>query len=167
MKRIWMTAVLCLFVVQSIPFGWAEETEFGVAPPFTLRDVKGKEIRLSDFKSQVIYLDFWGTWCPPCVEETPHLNALYQEYTDQGFVVMGVALGDTKKTLERYVDKMKVTYPVALGDTQIVQDYKGIIFLPTAFLIDRKGMIRRKLFGYKEKEEIEQLVLPLLEEKTE
>lgn len=142
----------------------AGDTHLEKAPAFRLDGLSGQEIRLEDFQGKVIYLDFWGTWCPPCVEETPHLISLYHTYKEKGFVVVGVSLGDTTKSLKHYVEEMEVTYPVALGTHEIIQDYKGILFLPTAFLIDRKGYIRRKLFGYKEKEEMEQLILPLLEE---
>ena len=135
------------------------------APPFSLSSPKGEKIELKDFSGKVVYLDFWGAWCPPCIEETPHLVSLYNTYKEKGFVVIGISLGDSEKSLLRFMEKMQILYPVVLGDDKIIQAYQGVVFLPTAFLIDRKGFIRRKLFGYREKEEIEQLILPLLEEK--
>lgn len=147
------------------PFSWGEPN-LQKAPSFELLNPEGETVHFEDFAGKVMYLDFWGTWCPPCIEETPHLNAVYQAYKEKGFVVVGIALGDSKYSVQRYVKKMNVLYPVVLGDDKVIRDYRGIIFLPTAFLIDREGYIRRKLFGYKEKEEIERLILPLLEEEN-
>lgn len=161
-REIFLSGAIALF---SIPIAWGEEVVFQKAAPFELQTPKGERAALEDFSGKVIYLDFWGAWCPPCIEEVPHLLSLYHQYRDKGFVVVGVSLGDSKRSLLRFMEKMKVDYPVVLGDDTIIQDYQGVVFLPTAFVIDRQGRIRRKLFGYKEKEEIERIILPLLEEK--
>jgi len=142
----------------------ATAENFEKAPSFHLEDLTGKIVKLGDFSGKVVYLDFWGTWCPPCIEETPHLIELYKRYQDKGFVVVGISLGESQRSVENFVKKMKVPYPVLFGDEEVVDNYHGIAFLPTAFVIDRKGFIRRKIFGYRDKEEIEQLILPLLGE---
>ena len=143
----------------------AEGGPFQKAAPFKLQTPKGETVSLEEFAGKVVYLDFWGSWCPPCVEEVPHLIALYDQYKEKGFVVIGIALGDSKKSLLHFIEKKKVPYPVVLGEDSLLEAYRGVVFLPTAFVIDRKGFIRRKLFGYREKEEIEQIIRPLLEEK--
>lgn len=145
-------------------FSWGDP-ELQKAPSFSLPRLDGNTVHLEDFSGKVVYLDFWGAWCPPCIEEVPHLVSLYNTYKEKGLVIVGVSLGDSKRSLEHFVKEKQVTYPVVLGDDKIIEDYRGIVFLPTAFLIDRKGFMRRKLFGYKEKEELEQLILPLLEER--
>ena len=155
-----------LFCLLALSASWAAgEAAPQKAPSFKLSNPKGEPVASQDFAGKVIYLDFWGSWCPPCIEEIPHLVSLYNTYREKGLVVVGVSLGDSKKALLQFMEKMKVTYPVVLGDDQIIQEYRGVMFLPTAFVIDRKGFIRRKLFGFREKEEIEQIILPLLEEK--
>lgn len=140
------------------------ESKLQKAPSFRLLTPDNQVVSLEDFSGKVIYLDFWGSWCPPCIEETPHLNAVHKAYQGRGFTVVGIAIGDSKASLKRYMQRAQVAYPVVVGDDRVVEDYRGVIFLPTAFLIDRQGFIRKKVFGYKEKEEIEQLILPLLEE---
>ena len=162
-----MAFLFCLAALLSTAAeSWAAgETALQKAPSFKLPNPKGEPVASQDFAGKVIYLDFWGSWCPPCIEEVPHLVSLYDTYREKGFVVVGVSLGDSRRALLQFMEKMKVTYPVVLGDDQIIQDYRGVMFLPTAFVIDRKGFIQRKLFGYREKEEIEQILLPLLEEK--
>ena len=163
-KRLWIFLLCGVLLLGIPPFGWGEP-KLQKAPSFSLPDLDGKTVHLEDFSGKVIYLDFWGAWCPPCIEEVPHLVSLYNTYKEKGLVIVGISLGDSRRSLERFVKEKQVTYPVVLGDDKIVEDYRGIVFLPTAFLIDRKGFTRRKLFGYKEKEELEQLILPLLEEK--
>ena len=162
--RTILSVVFLIGVLNGTTTGWGE-ANFQKAPSFSLLSPKDESVRLEDFSGKVVYLDFWGSWCPPCIEETPHLVSLYNTYQAKGLVVIGVSLGDSKRALLQFIQEKSVTYPVALGNDKIIQDYRGVIFLPTAFLIDRKGFIRRKLFGYKEKEEIEQMILPLLEEK--
>ena len=161
-KKIFLSGALLLFLTTA---AWGKDVTFQKAPSFQLQTPKGERVAFEDFAGKVVYLDFWGAWCPHCIEEVPHLVALYNTYRDKGFVVVGISLGDSKRGLLRFIEKMKVSYPVVLGDDTIIQDYQGVVFLPTAFVIDRKGFIRRKLFGYREKEDIEQIILPLLEEK--
>ena len=170
MRTKWIAAGALAFFCCAIGFlgtgiGWASEPPLQKAPSFKLSNPKGEQVSFEDFSGKVVYLDFWGAWCPPCVEEVPHLVSLYQAYREKGLVVVGVSLGDSKKSLLQFMEKRAVPYPVVLGNDQILQDYQGVMFLPTAFVIDRKGFIRRKLFGYREKEEIERIILPLLEEK--
>ena len=162
-----MSLLFCVpTALHDVTASWAAgESALQKASSFKLSSPKGEPLSLEDFSGKVIYLDFWGAWCPPCIEEVPHLVSLYNTYQEKGFVVVGVSLGDSKKSLLRFMEKMQVSYPVVLGDDKIIQDYQGVLFLPTAFVIDRKGFIRRKLFGYREKEEIERIILPLLEEK--
>ena len=157
--------IFCVVGFSGVLFAGGREPDLKRAPSFTLQDLEGKTVSLEDFLGKVVYLDFWGSWCPPCIEELPHLEALYDAYHERGLAVVGISLGDSKRSLKRFMETHRIPYVVVLGNDKVIQDYQGVIFLPTAFIVDRKGFIRRKLFGYKEKEEIEQIVLPLLEEK--
>jgi len=140
-----------------------EASEFQKAPPFKLLDLEGKETQLKDHAGKVILLDFWATWCPPCLDEIPHFIELYEQHQKQGFVILGVAVGESRDRVAAFYEKMDMNYPVLLGDEAILEAYPGIYFLPTAFLIDRSGFIRERLIGYQAKEPLEQKVLLLLE----
>ena len=132
------------------------------APSFSLLDVEGKQVRLEDFGGKVILIDFWASWCPPCQDEIPDLMALYQDYRDKGFVILGIAVGDLPQDVKNFAKEKKMNYPVLLGNDSVARAYPGVYFLPTAFLIDRSGVIREKLIGPREKRELEQKIIPLL-----
>lgn len=114
-----------------------------VAPDFTLEVVGGQQVSLSDYKGQVVLVNLWATWCPPCVRETPRLVRLYEQYKDQGFVLLGVntTYQDERADVEQFVRDQKVSYPVLLDtDDSFGQAYRARV-LPTSYLIDREGRI--------------------------
>ena len=78
------------------------------APQFTLPDINGNQVSLSDFEGKVVILDFWATWCPPCVKEVPHFIELYDEYKEQGFEMLGISLdAGGANDVKPFVEKMK------------------------------------------------------------
>ena len=133
------------------------------APSFRLRDLEGKEVQLEDYAGRVILLDFWASWCPPCQEEIPGLIKVYREYREKGFVILGISVGEDPSATRGFAKKIGIPYPVLFGDRTVLEAYKGVYFLPTAFLIDRKGNIRERLVGAREAKELEAKILPLLE----
>ena len=135
------------------------------APSFTLRDLNGKQVSLSDFKGKVVILDFWATWCGPCVIEIPHFIELYKQYKDQGFAMVGISLdrGGTG-VVEAFVRKYKVNYPILMTDGRVDRVYGGIKYIPTTFVIDAAGNIRQKYTGYKDKAVFEADIKALLAE---
>lgn len=118
------------------------------APAFTLKDLSGQEVSLSDFRGKVVLLDFWATWCPPCLVSVPHLNALYQTHMGDGLVVLGISLdqGDAS-SLSAFIKTMKITYPVLIGTAEVAEKY-DIKPIPASFLIDRRGNMRARLIGF-------------------
>jgi peroxiredoxin len=135
------------------------------APSFTLQDLSGNKVSLSDFKGKVVILDFWATWCPPCVMEIPHFIELYDQYKAQGFAMVGISLdrGGTGE-VEAFVRKYKVNYPILMTDGQVDRVYGGIKYIPTTFVIDAAGNIRQKYTGYKDKAVFEADIKALLAE---
>ena len=117
------------------------------APNFTLPDLSGKKVSLSQFKGQVVFLDFWATWCDACREEIPDLVRLYQEDHSRGLVILGVSLDALgKSVVAPFVNQAKIPYPVVLSGEQPPAGY-DISGLPTAFLIDKNGIVRHEYIG--------------------
>lgn len=135
------------------------------APLFTLRDLNGEQVSLSDFKGKVVILDFWATWCPPCVIEIPHFIELYEKYKDQGFAMVGISLDHGGVgVVESFVRKYQINYPILMADGQVVKAYGNITSIPTTFVIDRQGNIRRMYIGYRDKGVFEADIKALLAE---
>jgi peroxiredoxin len=130
-----------------------------LAPEFELRDLAGKNVRLSDYHGKVVLLNFWATWCPPCKEEMPWFVDLQQRYGAQGLQVIGVAMDDSdQKTIESFAKRLGVNYPVLLGKESIAQAYGDVQFLPDTFYIGRDGKIVLHVQGLVNRKEIEEHV---------
>ena len=135
------------------------------APSFTLQDLDGKTVSLSDFKGKVVVLDFWATWCPPCVMEIPHFIELYEQYKEQGFAMVGISLDrEGIGVVESFARKYRVNYPILMADGQVDKAYGGITGIPTTFVIDSAGNIRQKYIGYRDKAVFEADIKTLLAE---
>ncbi len=135
------------------------------APSFTLQDLNGKTVSLSDFKGKVVVLDFWATWCPPCVKEIPHFIALYEQYKDQGFAMVGISVdSEGISVVKSFARKYQVNYPILMTDGQVDKVYGGIPSIPTTFVIDSAGNIRQKYVGYRDKAVFEADIKKLLAE---
>ncbi len=130
-----------------------ESTTVGApAPDFTLRDLDGRNVTLSDrLGKDVILLNFWATWCVPCGAEMPHLEKLWQENKDKGFVIYSIAM-DGPETIAQvgpYARRYGITFPVLLDEeTRVVGVYNPKRTAPISILIDRKGQISRIRNGY-------------------
>ncbi len=135
------------------------------APSFALQDLNGKMVNLSDFKGKVVILDFWATWCPPCVIEIPHFIELYEQYKDQGFAMVGISLDrQGVSVVESFAQKHGVNYPILMNDGRTDKAYGGITYIPTTFVIDAAGNIRQKYVGYQDKAVFEADIKALLAE---
>ncbi len=132
------------------------------APEFTLENLDGKDVSMKDFANKVVVVDFWATWCGPCREEIPHLNKLYSEYRNKGFVIVGISMDtDGPDLVRQFVSDFKMEYPVVIGNDNVTEEFGGIIGLPTKFVIDRKGNIVYKYVGY-QVEELERTIRKLV-----
>jgi peroxiredoxin len=148
---IWLVVGVCLaglYLYSKRRPPKAPPTASGnVAPEFTVTDLDGRKLSLSDYKGKVVLLDFWATWCTPCREEIPHFVEMQNKYGPQGFQVIGVSMDDDAKPVREYYEKYKLNYPVALGDDKLAERFGGVLGLPVNFVIDREGRIQAKHLG--------------------
>lgn len=134
------------------------------AADLAVADLSGKTVRLADFKGRVVLVDFWATWCDPCLQELPDLNALYRRHERKGFVILAVSVDEaTRKDIAAFVAENDVPYPVLLAGGSPVKGWP-VRGLPTAHLIDGEGRIVRSWFGYKDPHQLEESVQALLRE---
>ncbi|MFH1071345.1 MAG: redoxin domain-containing protein [Candidatus Glassbacteria bacterium] len=131
-------------------------------PDFVLQDLEGKEVRLADFQGKVIILDFWATWCPPCVEEIPEFVGLYEANKDKGLVIIGISLDQGGiEVVKNFAAKNKVSYTLVMGDQKVVQAFGGISGIPTTFIIDRHGKLVDVVVGGRPKAYFEKTISSL------
>ncbi len=131
---------------------------------FTLKDLDGRDVKLSSYKGKVILLNFWATWCGPCKIEIPWFNEFHQKYKDRGLVVVGISADDTVEQLKPFVADHKMTYPVLVGlGRDDVQEALGPVWgLPTTIIISRDGKACHKHIGIAKKADFEKGILGLL-----
>jgi len=120
-----------------------------LAPDFTLRGADGRNVRLDELRGQVVLVNFWATWCGPCREEMPRLDALYQKYHKSGFVLLGVNVDDDPHTALATAAKLNVSFPVLLDTDKKVSKLYDLNTMPSTIVIDRDGKMRFLHRGYR------------------
>ncbi len=126
--------------------GW--RTSGSDAPAVTFQMLDGGSRSLSDLRGQVVLVNFWASWCPPCRAEMPGFQKVYDAKRAAGFTVVGVSLDEgSRERVTTFLRDHGITYPVALGTQQAVAAFGGIDNLPTSFLIDRRGRVRYTVHG--------------------
>jgi len=108
---------------------------------FTLTDLQGKSWTLKDLKGKVVLVNFWATWCPPCRKEMPDLDALYNRYKDQGFVILAISEDDETQKVAPYIAEHKISYPILLDPGQKVNNLFQVEGIPKSFVYDRDGKL--------------------------
>jgi len=117
------------------------------APDFTLPDLEGDSLRLSDFRGRVVLLVFWATWCPACQAQMPAIRNAYEELRDQGFVAIGVSMREDSKRVVAFIEEHRLSFPVVIdGEGHVIQRYR-VWGIPSNFLIDREGIVQRAHIG--------------------
>jgi len=146
---------LAVFALKLLLAGVASAIGPGdLAPDFVLTSFDGKALRLTDFRGRLVLLNFWASWCGPCLEEMPQLSDWQRNYGAAGLQVIGVSMDDEAAPVKRLLAKHPVDYPIVLGDAKLGERYGGILGLPQSFLIDRRGLI---LGRYKSEPDLKQM----------
>jgi thiol-disulfide isomerase/thioredoxin len=115
------------------------DSSCATARDFSFKDMQGKEQRLSAHRGKWVLVNFWATWCPPCLAEMPDLLGLYNAHRDKDLVVIGVSLDSTRESVVEFVTKMGITYPIVVGDYKMAAQIGNIDALPTTYLFDPTG----------------------------
>ncbi len=145
------------WIVPGIPKMYAQQDssakeapqEGFLAPEFTLETIEGDSVSLHDFRGKVIVLNFWATWCPPCREEMPALQSMYEKYREEGMVVLAVDLTaqDTTEDVQAFIAKNSLTFPVLMDVSATVARAYRAQALPTTFFIGKDGTIQKIIVG--------------------
>lgn len=146
---------LVLFVLVSADNACAIKGDSPAAPAFTLKDLNGTNISLSDYEGKVLFLNFWATWCPPCRAEIPDFIEVYDEYKDKGLEILGISLDQIGvDQVRKFVERYKMNYPVAMATNEMFKDYPPPQAIPTTLVIDRDGKIQYKKVGMMSKQKM-------------
>jgi peroxiredoxin len=170
-KSKWIVWLLVLIVASTVCYmvgststqqpSSTPSTTNAEAPSFTLSDVDGHSVSLSNYRGKVVILDFWAPWCPPCRREIPDFIALQNQYASQGLQIIGIGL-DQPNNVASFVQEHGINYPVVVGNNVITNLYGGISGIPTTFVIDRQGNIINKFEGFTKKGIFEEEIKKLL-----
>jgi thiol-disulfide isomerase/thioredoxin len=151
--------MLLLVALPCAAFG----QEIQKAPPLSLKDLRGRAVRLSDYRGKVVLVNFWATWCPPCRAEVPDLVRWQREYKGRGLQVVGVTYPPTDlREVRRFVRRFRLTYPVLLGARETKALFIEGETLPVTIVLDREGNVRERIEGILLPEEFEEKIKPLL-----
>ncbi len=138
----------------------SEDSEHPPTPDFTLQTLEGKDFNLNENLGKLTILNFWATWCKPCVHEIPYFVELYDQYKDDGLQIIGISLdeGRSRTRLEPTVEKLDINYPVLADGRSAAMLYGGIRSIPTTFIINEEGNVLGQIKGARPKEFFEGIV---------
>jgi peroxiredoxin len=143
-KAMMVAALLALLV---FPAAYADVIE-GPAPDFTLKSRSGENVKLSEYRGDVVMINFWASWCAPCRQEMPLLEEMYKKYSDLGFVLLGVNVEEDSAKANDLLREVAVTFPVLFDNTNEVTKLYNVVAMPSTVLVDRDGKMRYLHRGY-------------------
>lgn len=141
--------VLAVLLVAALAVPAGAVTIQDEAPDFTLKSLEGANLRLEEYRGQVVLINFWASWCGPCRQEMPLLDRLHQRYVDTGFAVLGVNVEGEEAPARELIDRIPVTFPVLIDEGQLVSELYKLEAMPSTVVVDRDGVVRYIHRGYK------------------
>jgi peroxiredoxin len=118
------------------------------APDFTFSDLDGREVSLSDFIGKVVLVNIWATWCPPCRDEMPSMQKLYEKFKDEHFEMLAVSIdGEGREAVAPFMEQMNLTFPALLDPKEKIRSLYKITGVPESFIVDREGILVHKVIG--------------------
>ncbi|MFZ0212734.1 MAG: TlpA disulfide reductase family protein [Candidatus Acidiferrales bacterium] len=148
LSGITLGAVAGLLIIFATPsYKYGEASPAGTtAKPFSI-ELNGRPTQLADFRGKVVVLNFWATWCPPCVDETPSLVALQREIEPKGGMVLGISVDTDAQAYAQFLQSNGIDFPTYRDPTMKISANYGTFVYPETYIIDRQGKIARKLVG--------------------
>ena len=131
------------------------------APDFTLQTLDGEKVKLSNMLGKIVFLNFWTTWCPPCKAEMPDLQEFYEEQQDNNIEIVAVNITTSEKKADDvgvFAKEYGLTFPVLLDNKGDVADTYRILTIPTTYVIDKHGIVRKKIIGPLDKKQMVELI---------
>ena len=145
-KNLTLGLLVTVFAATSLA---SSDLEGRAAPDFVLKSSTGENLRLSEYRGDVVMINFWATWCGPCRQEMPLLDELYTRYQRVGFNLLGVNIDDDSRRAMQMIDELGVSFPVLFDARKEVSKLYEVEAMPVTVLVDREGMVRHVHHGYK------------------
>ena len=146
LKTILPGIIFAIFAASSLASSTLEGQS---APDFVLKSSAGNNLRLSEYRGDVVMINFWATWCGPCRQEMPLLDDLYGRYERVGFTLLGVNIDDDSRRAMKMIDELGVSFPVLFDESKDVSKLYAVDAMPVTVLVDREGTVRHVHHGYK------------------
>ncbi len=164
-----LTLALALFISNPASLGAQDsDSSPSLAPLFTLNDINGNQVSLEDYRGKVVMINFWATWCPPCVEEMPTMQALKQSLSDQPFEILAINMGETESAIKFFIEQLGIdfNFPLLMDtDIKVANQYQ-VSGLPATLLVDKQGVYAFGGIGPRDwqSDQVMKEILPLIEE---
>ena len=145
-KNLTLGLLISVFAATALA---SSDLEGKAAPDFALKSSTGENLRLSEFRGDVVMINFWATWCGPCRQEMPLLDELYARYERVGFNLLGVNIDDDSRRAMQMIEELGVDFPVLFDARKEVSKLYEVDAMPVTVLVDREGKVRHVHHGYK------------------
>ena len=145
-KNLTLGLLVTVFAATSLA---SSDLEGRAAPDFALKSSTGENLRLSEYRGDVVMINFWATWCGPCRQEMPLLDELYTRYERVGFNLLGVNIDDDSRRAMQMIEELGVNFPVLFDARKEVSKLYEVEAMPVTVLVDREGNVRHVHHGYK------------------
>ena len=154
-----IAVALCL---ASSAVSIASDNVLRVAPDFTRTDINGEVFSLGAYRGKLVLLNFWATWCAPCLTEIPRFISWQRTFGPAGLQIVGISMDDDVAPVKRAYKKYQMDYPVLMGDPQLAERFGGVLGLPLSYLIDSEGRVVARYQGELNLKQLESQIKSLL-----